>query len=73
MKYDKNPLRTKSVQRILLFFLLSGTFCLQRILSRLLFLDTFELILDQDPYELSATGAKRGVRIFPVKTYRRST
>ena len=37
--------------------------------SLLLFLDTFGLMLDQVPSELSTAGAKRGVPVYPLKQY----
>ena len=49
-------LDTFCIQRFFPVFLFLDTFCIQRFF---LFLDTFGLMLDHVPSELSATGAKR--------------
>ena len=63
---QQNPLKIMIFSpRDFVVFLFLDTFHIQRIFAMFLFLDTFGLMLDQVPSELSAAGAKRGVRSVP--------
>ena len=61
----KSITRNCRIQGILSFFLFQDTLHIQGILLFVLFLDTFGLMLAQVPSELSAAGAKCGVRSLP--------